>query len=521
MKRLLLLALAALLLCACQPTPETEFVVNKGDQSAMIDMARGEGVDTVTVAGGTEGNATQTYDLHMIYGIPERLQMETESTDGAIKISIDAPILIPEEPMPIVRVKAGRFDQRLAAQLWNALVKDETMYCITDEGQHKRTKSEIAAEIQDLVDWLDGKNDDQQYATESETREAIAALQEQYRNAPDDPERDEKIPCDGTLYTITVSMDGTDATATRTGIMAGNDAEDPRKSVTFHLQNDTDNEEAIVVDYGHGEWGVIPVDKNASMSYSRWSDAMSCGHTLGNLSIELSRSDPLPEETARFIGTTPAEAVEMTEAFLREAGLSDEFGVTQITLWDDRSPANHKPEPSQYAYQVLCMRKVNDILCCSTRNIWQSGEDLFARTYVPTWAYEYITVGIDDEGIFSVWWKGKLTVLDTLMDAATLLPFERIGEIIKTRLPVQYPHPTWESDGGNGCVVSVDRIELGLWRVLEQNELGRGLLVPTYCLYGTAQRREKDGSLRDPEDYTLLYVINAVDGSVIDPAKGY
>ena len=225
MKRIIIVLLAALLLSACQPTPETEYVVNKGDQREMLDMARGEGVDTVTVAGGTEGNATQTYDLHMIYGIPERLQMETESTDGAIKISIDAPILVPEAPMPIVRVKAGRFDQRLAAQLWNALVKDETMYCITDEGQHKRTKSEIAAEIQDLVDWLDGKNDDQQYATEAETREAIAALQEQYRNAPDDPERDEKIPCDGTLYTITVSMDGTDAHRNHGGKRRGGSAE--------------------------------------------------------------------------------------------------------------------------------------------------------------------------------------------------------------------------------------------------------------------------------------------------------
>lgn len=33
MKKHVLILLAALLLCACQPTPETEFVINKGDNA--------------------------------------------------------------------------------------------------------------------------------------------------------------------------------------------------------------------------------------------------------------------------------------------------------------------------------------------------------------------------------------------------------------------------------------------------------------------------------------------------------
>ena len=55
----------------------------------------------------------------------------------------------------------------------------------------------------------------------------------------------------------------------------------------------------------------------------------------------------------------------------------------------------------------------------------------------------------------------------------------------------------------------------------EQNELGKGLLIPCYCLYG--DYREQGENWPEPIRYEgkLLYVVNAVDGSIIDPNKGY
>ncbi len=52
MKRIIIVLLAALLLCACVPTPETEFVVNKAEEKAWQKPV--EGSDEVELQGGAE-----------------------------------------------------------------------------------------------------------------------------------------------------------------------------------------------------------------------------------------------------------------------------------------------------------------------------------------------------------------------------------------------------------------------------------------------------------------------------------
>ena len=61
-------------------------------------------------------------------------------------------------------------------------------------------------------------------------------------------------------------------------------------------------------------------------------------------------------------------------------------------------------------------------------------------------------------------------------------------------------------------------IELGLWRIREKNNIDAGLLVPVYCFYLDLTYRDSDGD--DSRDTDIL-IINAVDGTVIDPYNGY
>ena len=93
MKRwiVLLLCLAVL---ACVPTPEEEFVVNKGNQTEMIEASRNE-------------NAAPDADLRMLYHIPERMTGAFASADGVVRVTVDAEIVVPQGPLPIVRVFAG------------------------------------------------------------------------------------------------------------------------------------------------------------------------------------------------------------------------------------------------------------------------------------------------------------------------------------------------------------------------------------------------------------------------------
>ena len=135
---------------------------------------------------------------------------------------------------------------------------------------------------------------------------------------------------------------------------------------------------------------------------------------------------------------------------------------------------------------------------------------------------------LDDDGIYWFGWSTPLSVADTLNDFSKLKPFDEIAAIVENRLPLTYVEEvnrmleTWENPPKLPAVtLSIDRITLGLSRIAEQDKLGQGLLVPVYCFYGTLEGTAyQDGSPR-AEYNDLLFVINAVDGSVIDPEKGY
>ena len=509
------------MLLACVPTPETEFVVNKGEQKEMLDLAKVEIASNVV--SDSQGTANRI-DYETLFGIPQHLTIDETGPDGTIRLLIDADVILPDGPLPVVRVFADQFDQTTVTKLWDVLVGDKTLY-LEDDRPYVETKEDIAERLRFLNEIEDdpARWDERggMYDSREEIEEDIRDLQERYRTAPEAGPAPSPVVSHGILYRETVTMDGTDKNASRTVLHAGTrtSKDNYRDSMQFHVQNDTDNTEAIVVNYDDG-WGVIPIDKDASMFWNRWSPANSCGHTLGNAEINVNRTDPLPEAAKGFLHMTPEEAASRVEVFLETAGLSDTFGVAQIWLCDDRSPANRKPDPSCFSYHILCMRKVNGALCCAARNIWRSGEDLFSRSYVPEWSYERMLLELDDDGLFSVSWHGKLAVSDTLTKASNLLPFQQIQQIIRTRLPISYPHRSGWSSSDKGCTVRIDRIELGLWRVFEQNELGRGLLVPAYCLYGTVETVQSDGSTWE-DAYSLCYILNAVDGSVIDPDKGY
>ena len=75
MKRRIAVLLLAVLLLACVPTPETEYVVNKSDQNTMIESSRNEEAF---------GNA----DLRTMYHIPERMTGRYSSADGAVEVTV-------------------------------------------------------------------------------------------------------------------------------------------------------------------------------------------------------------------------------------------------------------------------------------------------------------------------------------------------------------------------------------------------------------------------------------------------
>ena len=96
-----LLITIIMLFAACQPTPETEVVVGKGEEKidAMIEKA----IDTEQPSN-TDGEPEL---IALSYDAPEKLEYDIDSDieGAAMKIRVNAPIILPQYTLPIVKVK--------------------------------------------------------------------------------------------------------------------------------------------------------------------------------------------------------------------------------------------------------------------------------------------------------------------------------------------------------------------------------------------------------------------------------
>lgn len=500
MRKIICLCLAAAVMLGvfsgCQETPEEPIVIGK-DNSLMIEAAKA-----------TPAPEASDMGLSEQYGIPSELAFELTGADGKLNIMVDAVIDAPENPFPILRVKAGEFDQETVSRFWDVLVGDTPML----EWNSIQTKADIEESILYYKQIQAGMID--ALVEPEEAQAYIDQLEEQYKTAP---ESRETIPSYGTLQQKSYRV-GNNADAAR---YYGVEANTEDYSMAFSAANNPDNNEPIIsVDYDDegNETGssVFPVWRAAQIFWSN-NDAsgMNC-FTLDQ--SNLAPTDTLPEYSEDMLATTPGEAMDRVEALLLELGIADTFEVSGVQLMSNKDE-QLAMEATAYAYSVECSRVVLGSPCAGNLYVSGSGGSLGdAYSPAPYWAYEHFTVMLDDSGIFNVRWESPLDILETITDETALLPFSEIEAIFNKMLLVMY-EPEAKSEYLHGLDIHIDRAALRLWRIAEQGTFDTGLLVPVWNFYGTyTERNDEDRSYTQDK---LLMTINAIDGSIIDPDLGY
>ena len=102
----------------------------------------------------------------------------------------------------------------------------------------------------------------------------------------------------------------------------------------------------------------------------------------------------------------------------------------------------------------------------------------------------------------------------------TLLPFAEIQKIFTQQLNYAFANEIY----ANGTL-NVDDVQLGLFRIREKNDMEHGLLVPCWMFRGRLLYDPDRVSTGYPaaQDFDLIpiTIINAIDGSIIDPMNGY
>ncbi len=519
MRRICIFIIAFLLLfTACQPTPSAPIVIGK-DNEQMIEKAR-ETAEAEQVGG----------DLYEILGAPRTYVMDLRSDAARVHIQGEAKVILPEtDALPLAYVQAARFDQETVYAFFRTLTAGQEMYDIpTDtpkwyiEEQIKKTQ----ARVDELVA-RDRSEDEYQIAA---LQRDIERMQQNYLKAPDEVAL---VPNDGTLKAYDMDFLGK-YRGTATGVQAVSKPFS-QSGAWFSVNNDADYADAgsyTFTDENGNEQSFTP-RSGSNLFYAR-QGGLALGSYKGSTALrnvteesETGEAVRLPEglilegylePEKLLLSLTPAQARRQAEYLLKACGVAD-MAVDGVYLCTDRQdiPAEWvdpeyleemRAQIEHQAYVVRFLRQVAGVPVESYYGISQVKVD--NSGYGPEWMYEVLEVAVDDGGIQAVEWTGPLTVESVITEKAALLPFEEVRGIFEKMLPIVYTNYGADQD----WEIEITEARLCLWRIFDRDSFTRGILAPVWCFYGTVNGRP------GPEFQPLL-IVNAVDGSVIDPHQGY
>lgn len=505
MKRIMtaiLILVTLLYMAACQATPEEDIIVQK-DTERMVEKAA------------DENNGTQ---LDTLVIPEEHYTYESTGADGKLHINVDAVIEKPDSGnMPIVRASIGRFSQEAVTGIFNYLFPDEKPREITVYSDKESLEQRIIEMKKALAD---GSYADQEM-TKEEYENLLAKMEKQYQDvlsATPGP------VSDGTLTKIT------------------------KADFEFYSLNVATETKSLMVDTRGSDSSSENIVSSCSVMYN---DSSAPVYGLRNMTK--TDGTNIPDEAKDKLTISYADTKALCDNFFSAAGMADDFAVgASFVVADRNTSAPGEPyedpvpagtykdgkyvetprEPAKnYAYRFYYVRKADGIpLAVSFQSEGKIDEESFA---VP-WYYEYACLTVDNTGLVAVDWNAPVQVGEVVQENASLKSFDEIIRIFQTMIKTKYEAKiNIEYNEQARMDINVEGIQLCLLRVREQNgDQTAGLLVPAWVFYGHSVAIEDssnavsfdkvgDWSTAWPEAPDMLLAINAVDGSIIDIAKGY
>ena len=434
----------------CQPTPTVETVPPK-DFDALIEKAQTSPVPVqVTLEPETEEIPASVAEA------AERFQMEFYGNSEAFHVVVDAEIVRPQGPFPILEVTPGDFDDESAQPFFDVLTEGYTLYT-AEELETKASLEKQITEMQQFIDdglpGYDGpasKKKDEIKHWKSE----LEKLKQRYLTARDEP----GTPAAKVQLTWREPAKYDTQTAGAFLVQSADRKQtfQVRTNATgAHGKRNFDSKEAVVMFCNDA---ALP--ENAIRAFYQ--------------------SDAIEDRDAVPVGSgltaTPREAQEQAEA------------LVHVIRPTNRSSSGDEAEPR------------------------------------PSWSYEKLAVSLRNKDVYGFTYGGPLVLGKTLVEDAQLMPFDAVMERFDQMVRVKYEGMMKDPGYGNiqSMEVQVDRIELSLERVAQPDNINGGLLVPVWSFYGSILCTRPEDSFDHVFDHTMPFLtLNAVDGNLIDPIKGY
>ena len=472
------LLMALSLLSACQPTPEVEPVAQK-DTEALIEQVEvaEEGVADMAKA-------------------PESRHITRELTEVSqrtgIDITIDADVVLPEtDAIPVARVQSGALDISVLENIWEILGNSSGML-----EDFPRSYYEGQARM-----WMEFRENGvlDKYSSFEEMDAAISELLAEAATKSAEPVFFPESPMD--VMQTGEKLHDTDMYNCHEG------------HVTFFGLSD------------QGTVSEVHLDTDWFVEYLRDIDDRYIWNSSNPLDIYLPAI-----ERGEFKIQLPERSIEDAQAYAEQ--LLADIGITDFTCVVARiAPLiprffNEQQDVCPCAYELLFTRQVAGVNV-TYNDVQSSGGELRDRPvdspdYTPIWDYEYIQLFVDDAGVLYMSYNQPHEVTEIVTESAEILSLEEAVASFERMIGYQYAaYETGQRELCDDAYLCIDEIRLGLTRIAEKNAQQQGYLVPSWTFFGSY---DLDGFWPDGEGHhgtEAILIVNALDGSIIDPDRGF
>ena len=472
------LLLAAALLSACQPTPEVEPVAQK-DSEALIERVEVAEEDVADMA-----EAPETRHI-------TRELTEVSQRTG-IDITIDADVVLPEtDAIPVARVKDGSLDMSVLENIWEIVGNGSGML-------EDFPRSYYEGQASMWMEYREAGNLDK-YSSFEEMDAAISELLAEAATKSAEPVFFPESPMD--VMQTGEKLHDTDMYNCHEG------------HVTFFGLSD------------QGTVSEVHLDTDWFVEYLRDIDDRYIWNSSNPLDIYLPAI-----ERGEFKIQLPERSIEDAQAYAEQ--LLADIGITDFTCVVARiAPLiprffNEQQDVCPCAYELLFTRQVAGVNV-TYNDVQSSGGELRDRPvdspdYTPIWDYEYIQLFVDDAGVLYMSYNQPHEVTEIVTESAEILSLEEAVASFERMIGYQYAaYETGQRELCDDAYLCIDEIRLGLTRIAEKNAQQQGYLVPSWTFFGSY---DLDGFWPDGEGHhgtEAILIVNALDGSIIDPDRGF
>ena len=473
------LLMALSLLSACQPTPEVEPVAQK-DSEALIERVEVAEEDVADMAKAPESR-------HITRELTEVSQRT------GIDITIDADVVLPEtDAIPVARVQNGHQDMSVLENIWEIVGNGSGML-------EDFPRSYYEGQASMWMEYREAGNLDK-YSSFEEMDAAISELLAEAATKPAEPVFLPESPMD----------------VMQTG---------------EKLHDTYDCSEGAVNFYGWSDQETV---------YNMWLNATSGGGNGFTRDIEMDYElndyqnsvNPLniylpAIERGEFRVQLPERSIEDAQAYAEQ--LLADIGITDFACVVARiAPLiprffDEQQDVCPCAYELLFTRQVAGVNV-TYNDVTDSGGRLYRDTpdYTPSWGYERIQLLVDDAGVLYMAYPPLYEVTEIVTERAEILSLEEAVASFERMIGYQYAaYETGQRELCDDAYLCIDEIRLGLTRIAEKNAQEQGYLVPSWTFFGSY---DLDGFWPDGEGHhgtEAILIVNALDGSIIDPDRGF